>query len=144
MKSPSGIQSVKIPCSDRCSLCYKPDGVCHSRNLFVMLINRIQNVVAYLPHVLSIDFWQLSSIHLLFKLITKNLNGPWSIHLDLQTLICPWRCPWCNGYRRRKWTRQHEFKSWTRQISFHIALIPLGKVWIQLFSLQLWVNSRTD
>ena len=27
-------------------------------------------------------------------------------------------------------------------IAFHIALIPLGKVWIQLFSLQLWVNSR--
>ena len=26
----------------------------------------------------------------------------------------------------------------------HMALIPLGKVWIQLFSLQLWVNSRTD
>ena len=21
------------------------------------------------------------------------------------------RCPWCNGYRRRKWTRRHEFKS---------------------------------
>ena len=32
----------------------------------------------------------------------------------------------------------------TRLIAFHIALIPLGKVWIQLFSLQLWVNSRTD
>ena len=28
-------------------------------------------------------------------------------------------------------------KSWTRLIVFHIALIPLGKVWIQLFSLQL-------
>ena len=55
-----------------------------------------------------------------------------------------WRCPWCNGYRRRKWTRWHEFKSWTRLIAFHIALIPLGKVWIQLFSLQLWVNSRAD
>ena len=54
----------------------------------------------------------------------------------------PWR--WCNGYRRRKWTRWHEFKSWTRLIAFHIALISLGKVWIQLFSLQLWVNSRTD
>ena len=38
-----------------------------------------------------------------------------------------WRCPWCNGYRRRKWTRRHEFKSWTRLIAFHIALIPLGK-----------------
>ena len=54
------------------------------------------------------------------------------------------RCPWCNGYRHRKWTRRHEFKSWTRLIAFHIALIPLGKVWIQLFSLQLWVNSRAD
>ena len=46
---------------------------------------------------------------------------------------------WCNGYRPRKWTRRHEFKSWTRLIAFHIALIPLGKVWIQL-----WVNSRAD
>ena len=53
-------------------------------------------------------------------------------------------CPWCNGYRRRKWTRRHGFKSWTRLIAFHISLIPLGKVWIQLFSLQLWVNSRAD
>ena len=54
------------------------------------------------------------------------------------------RCPWCNCYRRRKWTRRLEFKSWTRLIAFHIALIPLGNVWIQLFSLQLWVNRRTD
>ena len=54
------------------------------------------------------------------------------------------RCPWCNGYRRRKWTRRHEFKSSTGLIAFHIGLIPLGKVWIQLLSLQLWVNSRTD
>ena len=57
-------------------------------------------------------------------------------------------CPWCSRYRRRKWTRKwtqrYEFKSWTILIAFHIALIPLGKVWIQLFSLQLWVNSRTD
>ena len=51
---------------------------------------------------------------------------------------------WCNGYRRRTWTQWHEFKSWMRLIAFHIALIPLAKVWIQLFSLQLWVNSRTD
>ena len=61
-------------------------------------------------------------------------NNPWML----------WRCLWCNCYRRRKWTRRHEFKSWTRLIAFHIALIPLGKVWTQLFSLQLWVNSRTD
>ena len=37
-------------------------------------------------------------------------------------------CPWCKGYRHRKWTRRHEFKSWTRLIAFHIDLIPLGTV----------------
>ena len=52
------------------------------------------------------------------------------------------RFPWCNGYCRRKRIGRHEFKSWTRLIAFHIALIPLGKVWIQLCFLQLWVNSR--
>ena len=71
-----------------------------------------------------VDHWQIRQLVLLYKKI--------------------WRCPWCNGYRRRKWTRRHEFKSWTRLIAFHIALIPLGKVWIHVFSLQLWVNSRTD
>ena len=54
------------------------------------------------------------------------------------------RCLWCNGNRRTKRTRRHEFKSWPRLIAFHIALIPLEKVGIQLFSLQLGVNSRTD
>ena len=63
---------------------------------------------------------------------------------NLPRLRCWRRCPWCSRYRRRKWIRRYEFKSWTRLIAFHIALIPLGKVWIQLFSLQLWVNSRTD
>ena len=60
------------------------------------------------------------------------------------TIKLLWGCLWCNCYRRRKWTRRHEFKSWTRLIAFLMALIPLGKVWIQSFSLQLWVNSRTD
>ena len=73
----------------------------------------------------------------------------WQTRKDLysSSLDAKWyakRCPWCSRYRRRKWTRRHEFKSWMRLIAFHIALIPLGKVWIQLFSLQLWVNSRTD
>ena len=61
-----------------------------------------------------------------------------------EDIMVNWRCSWSYGYRRRKWTRRHEFKSWMRLVAFHIALIPLGKVWIQLFSLQLWVNSRTD
>ena len=67
----------------------------------------------------------------------------WTL-IILGFLNLSWRCPWCNGYRHRKWTRRHKFKSSTRLIGFHIALIPLGKVWIKLFSLQLWVNSRAD
>ena len=27
---------------------------------------------------------------------------------------------------------------------FHFMLMPLGKAWILLFSLQLWMNSRVD
>ena len=38
-----------------------------------------------------------------------------------------------NGYSHMKWTGQP--KSWIRLFAFHIALIPLGKVWIHLFSL---------
>ena len=38
-----------------------------------------------------------------------------------------WSCPWCNGYRRRKWTRRHEFKPWARLIEFSIAHSTLGK-----------------
>ena len=70
------------------------------------------------------------------------LNWKSFFHTGINNLV--YQCPWCNGYRHRKWTRRHKFKSWMRLIAFHIALIPLGKVWIQLFSLQLWVNSRTD
>ena len=71
---------------------------------------------------------------------THTHNG----HIVSQINLCFVRCPWCNGYRRWKWTRPHEFKTWTRVITFHIVLILLGKVWIQLFSLQIWVNSRVD
>ena len=67
----------------------------------------------------------------------RKLHIPLAIYgkrLSVRTYRCSsnWRerrCPWCKGYRRRKWTRRHEFKSWTRLIAFHIALIPLGKVW---------------
>ena len=43
---------------------------------------------------------------------------------------------WRHG---RKWTWQPEFKSWMRLFVFHIALILLEKVCIQL-----WVNNRAD
>ena len=36
------------------------------------------------------------------------------------------RCPWCNGYRRRNWTRRHEFKSWTDCISHNTNTLGKG------------------
>ena len=90
----------------------------------------------------------------------NSISCTWSVSGELRILKSSVICPFhdlgkniqscqivphiTHGYRRWKWTRRHEFKSWTRLIAFHIALIPLGKVWIQLFSLQLWVNSRVD
>ena len=57
-----------------------------------------------------------------------NLNDLLPIHSYFNTfsiyLLIGKKCPWCNGYRRRKWIRRHEFKPWTRLIAFHIALIP--------------------
>ena len=87
---------------------------------------------------------------------TKNI-GKYSKHTHRQIHACPqntsiytafihiWRRrPWCNEYLRRKRTRRLEFKPWMRLFAFHMTLILLGKVWIQLSSHQLWVNSRTD
>ena len=52
-------------------------------------------------------------------------------HINISEVpVVYWRCLWCNGYRCRNWTRRYVFKSSTRLIAFHIALIPLGKVWI--------------
>ena len=47
-------------------------------------------------------------------------------------------------YYHRKWTQLPLFESWVRLFAFHVALIPLGKLWIQVFSLLLWGNGRAD
>ena len=89
-------------------------------------------LVSYPGHLLKESY---SSV--VMQSVYSAARGDWDkiILTQLCTLYhmkLRWRCPWCNGYRRRKWTRRHEFKSWTRLIAFHIVLIPLGKVWIQL------------
>ena len=43
-----------------------------------------------------------------------------------------------NGYRRGKLTY------WLSLFVYYLAVITPGKVYIQLFSLQLWVNNRAD
>ena len=82
-------------------------------------------------------------IHINYNIITDLYHILCNINCLLSCLYIR-RSPWCNGYHPRKWTWRHEFKSWPRLIAFHIAQIPLGKVWSQLFFLQLWVNSRAD
>ena len=114
-------------------------------NLIIFIPLNIQTIVFNFIVMLK-TFWPMCPLAF-FRCFMSNL---W-VYTDLQTKPVGVDCsnsinhsPWCNGYRHRKWTRRYEFKSWTRPIAFHIALIPLGKVWIQLFPLQLWVNSRTD
>ena len=45
---------------------------------------------------------------------------------------------WCNIYCHWTWIRQIQFKSWKPLVAFHVALIPLGKVWIQLSTSSYW------
>ena len=52
--------------------------------------------------------------------------------------------PRWNGYCRGIRTGRPKFKSWTRLLAFRLLLIPFRKSLTQLFSLQLWVNSRAD
>ena len=95
----------------------------------------VSNILIYPLNILFFQIWYQQ---------TAGFTPVFLLHIPIYIYIYIWRYPLCNGYRRRKWTRRHEFKSWTRLIAFHIALIPLGKVWIQIFPLQLWVNSRAD
>ena len=46
--------------------------------------------------------------------------------------------------RHWNWNQWTEFKFWMKLIEFHFPLKPLGKVWIYLFSLHLWLSSRAD
>ena len=63
---------------------------------------------------------------------------PFACLMQLWPTVLLVRCPRLllfHSFTCRKWTRWSEFKTWTRLFSFHLPLMPLGKVWIQLFSL---------
>ena len=61
---------------------------------------------------------------------------------DDKFIIRPYHLSFPAGFPN--YIQWHEFKSWTRLIAFHIALMPLEKVWIKLVSLQLWAYYRAD
>ena len=109
----------------------------------------IRFVVQYLrlcSIFIQLLLWHAGTFHRMCSLYYIQILRPvnFNFKLNLYCIFFSFRISWCNGYRHRIWTRRYEFYSWTRLIAFHIALIPLGKVWIQLFALQLWVNSRAD
>ena len=91
-----------------------------------------QRLFHWLKHLWNSSFdstWICAIIFLWMSFISSNLS------LELNFLLINKKC----------YTELHvNHKGWPRLIAFHMTLIPLGKVWIQLFSLQLWVNSRTD
>ena len=62
--------------------------------------------------------WQLYILTNIYIYTNTQRDAYKNTKTDTHTYTCCW-CPWCNGYRRRKWTRRHEFKSWTRLIVFH-------------------------
>ena len=89
---------------------------------------------------ISSFFFLWKSFHPCF-FCTHNFIISWLFDFITYFLV---RCFWSNGYRLSKWIQWTEFKSWTKLFIFHIVLIPLEKVWIQLISLQLWVTSWAD
>ena len=111
-----------------------------SSRSFAGFCSDIWTQLLLLTHLLKFENSHLVSHQIISFLFASGLLSTISVALYLGQ----WRCPWCNGYRCRKSTRWLEFKSWTRLVAFQIVLIPLGKIWIQLFSLQLWVNSRAN
>ena len=73
---------------------------------------------------IKITLTVLSDCYFLAYVIIRPTYTHTHTHTHVRIFICIWGCLWYNGYRRRKWTRRHEFKSRTRLIAFHIVLIP--------------------
>ena len=105
--------------------------------------------IQYIWHVLFFFLTNIKSGRLAGIWWSVCILNPWEYyasHFQVPVLLCAYvifLCPWCNVYGHRKETRQSEFESWTRLFSFHIGLIPFGKIWIPQLSIQLWMNNNT-
>ena len=123
----------------RCSRCILPPQLTGASTTGVQLLNLEAAIQLLLDRDSSLDnvetsYYVYYDVYFHAGITVLDAIGAfcWArskgLELTLEVPVVFWRCLWCNGYRRRKWTRRHEFKSWTRMIAFHIALIPLGKV----------------
>ena len=84
--------------------------------------------------------WGNTSLYTRFYFSSKSNNNQWWLVSWLRS----WKRSSCHSYRRHKGIQQPELKSWAILFEFYITPIPLGKIWIELFSLQMWVNSRVN
>ena len=108
------IPSTKIDSSENCQLIRKWYVPWLLRSLswkkkWIILLSRDDLLRACLAHKLMVETWR------------KRRNSNTHTHR---------KDSWDNVYHRKKWTWRHGFKSWMTLIAFHIALIPLEKVWI--------------
>ena len=91
--------------------------------------------IAYLLKPWNDFTWNEYATFCLFKLKVFCFS---LLHIELRSEI---RHSWYNGYRYWKWS---EFNPKMRLFAFNIALMPLGKVWIQLFFPELSANCWSD
>ena len=113
-------------------------------------INLIKIAVAHAQTHTKIPYIHIHNLSLSLSLSHTHTHTHTYIHIYITiTLRTPpyiyiyiWRRSRCNGYYPRKETQWPEFKAWTGLFTFPMALISMGKLGIQQFSLQLWINSR--
>ena len=115
------------------------------KNVKAILWMRIQKSNCAISKVTAVLIYTfISTSFAFFEILNQlDISQSDSIMLNWKMLNNIHTCLWHNSYRK-KWIQQTRIKCWMRLFAFHIGLIPLRKVWIQLFSLQLGINSWAD
>ena len=103
--------------------------------MFLRSLNFADVFYAYQRTTLSTKIWTVFA-YILFvycwtRIILVN-NNMWLVALFVKRL---------SFYEMESMTR---VQIWVMLFAFLIVLLTLGKIWIQLFFIHLWVNSRTD
>ena len=112
----------------------KSSGGCNWSQWQFLWINVINSISRYFQRILIIYLTCWCYLHFcVIQTITDQTHTFLHTHTHTHTH--------CNGYCHRKRTQRLKYKFWARMVAFHIVLIHLEKVWIQLYSLLLWVNN---
>ena len=91
-------------------------------------------VIIQPPRIVCMLKSLLFIVYIMFQLVHSPTFFRCNMHLYRRM------CLGHNSYHHWKWIQQPKFKSLIRLFAFYIALIPLGKIWIQLVSSHLIVS----